>query len=96
MLGLRRQLLLYLLQAFGQLLALRLTIGKQHCTKLAGLPAVLGNGLLGLALFIGIALQAQLGLQQALARLLPVMVQRLQTQGRLAGGQLRQLRLGLL
>ena len=96
MLRLRGQLLLHLLQAFGQLLALRLAIGKQHSAQFAGLPAVLGNRLLNQALLSGILLQALLGLLQALAGLLPVMVQRLQTQRWLAGGQLRQLRLGLL
>ena len=77
MLRLRGQLLLQLLQALGQLLALRLTVGKQPGAKLASVPAVLGNGLLNLALLLGILLQALLGLRQAPLGLLPVMVQRL-------------------
>ena len=92
MLRLRRQLLLHLLQALGQLLTLRLAAGKQCGAKFASLPGLLGNALLNLTLFGGIALQALLGLRQALAGLLPVVVQGLQTQRRLAGGQLRQLR----
>ena len=96
MLRLCGQLLLHLLQALGQLLALRLAVGEQRGTKFTGLPGLFGNALLNLALFGAVVLKALLGLRQALAGLLPGMVQRLQTQGWLTGGQLRQLRLGLL
>ncbi len=56
MLRLRGQLLLQLLQALGQLLTLRLAIGQQQGADFAGLPAVLGNSLLNLALLGGILL----------------------------------------
>ena len=53
-----------------------------------------GERLLNLMQLAGIVLQALLSAVQALAGLLPILVQRLQTQRRLTGGQLRQLRLG--
>jgi hypothetical protein len=56
MLRLRSQLLLQLLQALGQLLTLRLAIGKKGGAQFPRLPAVLGNGLLDLALLAGIVL----------------------------------------